>query len=692
MRRAVPSIPADTPVGLRRVLEALIEQMQVGSAQRGPALQAYPTIQDLIDMGVLNVDENSPLYASGRQFTLAQSKNWLSSTVPAWVTDNTEPPVPTGLLVVSNTANVVLIWDAITEAVFSNYKQTLVYRASSNNLSSAELIGSTTGNTYVDELPPAGVTYFYWLKHESKSELTSSFNDVNGTPTGNVPAAPTLSSAFSGENIVLSWTTPTSNLAIQYYVISHGATAGANPVGISQSNTIRFRADFLGTRKFWVQAVDINGALGAADDLDVTITAPGQPTVTQALVGGSLAISYSSVQGSLPIAYYEVRHGATFAGGTSLGTTLATRVEFVVNWTGSRTFHVVAVDTAGNVSASAASAFNVSTPSVSVVTAQVIDNNVLLRWTAAQGTLPIKTFNVYRDSVLIGSDPAAFSVIFESAAGNYLYEIEPVDTAGNVGAKVGTTATVAQPPDFVLFNNQQSAFTGTKTSAFFDADTGALYANVDTSETWEQHFTSRGWTSPQDQINAGYPLYLVGKTTGSYEEKVDYGTTIGSSKVTMTPTTYFQSGTVTITPSLATSPDDVSYTTFASVYEAYSTNFRYVKFKMDFAAGHDGTGLATDSSELIAIKPLTYKLDVKLKSAQGVVTCNSGDAGGTTVDITSWGFIDVQAITLTPLSTTAKHPTYDFVDAPNPTQFKAFLWDAAGARVSGDASWTIRGV
>jgi sulfur carrier protein ThiS len=38
-------------------------------------------------------------------------------------------------------------------------------------------------------------------------------------------------------------------------------------------------------------------------------------------------------------------------------------------------------------------------------------------------------------------------------------------------------------------------------------DNGVLFVPVDTEETWAEHFSSRGWTDIQDQIDAGYPYY-----------------------------------------------------------------------------------------------------------------------------------------------------------------------------------------
>lgn len=689
--KGLPEIPRDTPTGLRRLLEKMREMLEVRNAQRGNPLDANPTFRDLIDAGLVTVDPDAVLTAAGREF-VANTGNWLSSTVPSWVTDNTNPPTPTGLTALANQTVIVLNWD---DPLFTNYKQTVVYRAASNNLSLAERIGSTTGVTYVDELPPIGTVYYYWIRHESLSQLLSDYNDVSGTSVSNAPTAPTVSYSFDADLLVLSWTTPTSNLAIQYYIITFGDAVGDFAVGISQSNALRILADFSGSRTYWVQGVDINGSVGSAGSVAVTVAAPGTPDVTGAVTGGSLALSFTSSGGSLPVASYEVRYGSDFASGTSLGSVTGTRLEYVVDWTGDRTFWVVAADTAGNSSSAGQYTFALTSPTVSGLTPQVVDNNALLRWTGSAGTLPIAHYRVTKDSALVGTVAGVLTALFETASGTYVYGISAVDTAGNQGAEVTVSVVISQPPDYVLFDSLSSSFGGTKTNAFLDPTSGALYVNVDTTETWAEHFADRGWTSIQDQIDAGYTRYLVGKTTGSYVETVDYGTELSATKITMTPTTYFSSGSMTQTPTIETSDTGAfagEETTYAGVWSAYGTAFQYVKYTIDFSAAHDGSGGATDTSVLLAIKPLALTLDLKLKTAQGTKTCSSADAGGTEVDISSWGFIDVRSIVVTPLSTSARIPTYDFVDAPNPTEFSIYLWDTSGTRASGDVSWTIRGV
>jgi hypothetical protein len=54
--------------------------------------------------------------------------------------------------------------------------------------------------------------------------------------------------------------------------------------------------------------------------------------------------------------------------------------------------------------------------------------------------------------------------------------------------------------------------------------------------------------------------------------------------------------------------------------------------------------------------------------------------------------VDVDAITVTPGGTSPVTVVYDFVDVPNPLSFKVLLFNSTtGARVSGAASYTVRG-
>lgn len=685
----LPNLPPGLDPGLVKYLTKLGQQFEVTQSDRGSPLMSKPTIQDLIDIGVIRPNTNQQLQVNGKGFTLGSVTNWLSSAIPDWFTALLNPPVVAGLTVGLNASNFVLSWTAWNSTY---YAQTLVYRSQTNDLSTAVSIGSTTGNTYVDNLPASG-TYYYWVRNQTKSGNLSDFNAILGSTVGNIVSAPSIMSSFDAGDLILTWPTPTSALTIQYYIIRYGATfSGGIAVGVSNTNTLRISATFGGTRTFWIAAVDVNNQLGLAGSIAVAIPPPNAPTVVQTVQNASLVLNYSATAGILPVASYEIRYGASWAAGVTVAAGNITHFETSVNWTGSRTFWVAAYDTAGNVGTATQVLFSPAAPGTVTVTTQVIDNNVLLSWSAASGTLPVAYYMVDRGGTPIGPVAGRFTVIYETLAGNYTYGITAYDSAGNAGARSTATATVQQPPDFTLYSNANSTFAGTLTTCAVDAASGGLLCNVDTTETWATHFSSRGWTSIADQIAAGYPAYVVGKTSGSYVEVVDYTATIASSKATLTPTTYFASGTVTITPKLEMGVDGTTWPqSFPGVYSAFATSFRYVRYTAAFSAVHDGTGLAADTSALLVIQPLNYRLDVKQKTFQGMVSALSADVGGTPVDITGV-FADVSSLTLTALSTTPLYVVYDFVDAPNPTTFKVLVFNTSGTRVSATVSYILRGV
>jgi len=243
---------------------------------------------------------------------------------------------------------------------------------------------------------------------------------------------------------------------------------------------------------------------------------------------------------------------------------------------------------------------------------------------------------------------------------------------------------VNQPPDYQLQFDQNSAFGGTRTNvAAFD---GGQLATVSLTETWEQHFVSRGWNTPQDQINAGFPIYAQPSTTsGSYEEVIDYGTLLGSTKITATLTAAPVSGTVTTTPTISVSATSASgpWTNYPGLSSVFVTNFRWARIRYDFAS--------TGGDDLIIITGLNVRFDVKLKNDSGFVNAVSTDVGGTIVNF-NIPFVDVHSITLSPKGTAARIAVYDFTDVPNPTSFRVLLFDTAGNRVSGEVGWAVKGV
>lgn len=423
-------------------------------------------------------------------------------------------------------------------------------------------------------------------------------------------------------------------------------------------------------------------ALGkTAPPADVT----GFNAIIDPLIG--VTLQWSDVP-DLDLQYYEIRQGASWATGTILTRISATTYKLGAISGTAQTFWIRAVDTSGSYSANATSlTTSFAAPSAVTMTSEVIDNNVLLRWTVATSTLAVDYYEIRRGSTWAGGtvvgrvSNATFTTLFESSAGTYTYWIAGVDIGGNVGTPSNTSATVAQPPDFQLFANFNSTFSGTRSSAV--VENGILYLAVNTTETWATHFTSRGWNTPQDQINAGFPYFIQPtSTSGFYEETYDYGALIGSAKITVTPTYAVVFGSATVTENLQVSANGSTWTDLGNINNAFATSFRYVRYRITVAS--------SGGDDIVSVNNINFRLDAKQKNDSGMATVNAGDVGGTTV-LFSAQFVDVASITVSPQGTTALRAVYDFVDVPNPTSFKILLYDTAGNRASGTVSWSARG-
>lgn len=166
----------------------------------------------------------------------------------------------------------------------------------------------------------------------------------------------------------------------------------------------------------------------------------------------------------LDISHYIVREGTSWETGTLIVQTDGTKYQSREPSNGP--WWVKAVDTSGNESASATqAAISPVLPSVDNITGQVVDNNVLLRWTSTVGTFDIQTYEVRKGADaatadLVGNSDKTFDVVFETASGTYTYWIVPVDAAHNEGDSQSITLSVDSPPDFLLRNSFQTDWEG----------------------------------------------------------------------------------------------------------------------------------------------------------------------------------------------------------------------------------------
>jgi hypothetical protein len=289
----------------------------------------------------------------------------------------------------------------------------------------------------------------------------------------------------------------------------------------------------------------------------------------------------------------------------------------------------------------------------------------MLYWTLpARTSLPInsvllKKGSSWNTAALIGEKKGEFTTVLELKSGEFTYWAATIDTDGNESVPVSLTAQVSQPPDFTFFGDFTSSFGGAKLNAVFDVD--GVVMPINSTETWEQHFNTRSWASAQDQVQAGYPIYIQPTaSTGYYEEVFDYGTILASSRVTLNYSGLNVIGSPIIRTDISISVDGTTYTNYPAVSNVFATNFRYVKIRV--------TANSTTLTDLYKLTFLQVRLDAKQQYDNFTITALATDTLGT---IANFGteFIDVESLVPGVRSSTPLIPTIDFKDSVLPATY-----------------------
>jgi len=354
------------------------------------------------------------------------------------------------------------------------------------------------------------------------------------------------------------------------------------------------------------------------------------------------------------------------------------------------------LDTSGNESAiAAATVVSVSLPATPSLQAAVIANNVLLNWSDAKTTQPIRQYRIKEGASFAGATDlgsaggdSRFETYFFSSPGAKRIWIQAEDVAGNLGAPNAVDVTVSNALGFKLRADFASAFAGTKTNAALQAD-GSLLCPIDTAETWATHFSSRGWANSNAQVSAGYPLYLQpNPASATYQEVFDLGSTFTAAS-TITATFGLQwlvgNGSAAVQLAVSNTSSTGPWTDLAAGNQVTTDiDFRWVRVTIT-VSGDGGT------NDLASMTGLACRVSQQKLTDSGTVACVSTDSGGTTFTFNEV-FSGVASIQGTPIGTADRRVVIDFnYSTSNPTTCKVLLFDSAGARASGNVAIYIEG-
>lgn len=156
----LPSIPVNRENNA--TVSSLREIIQIWKGDRGNTLDRVVTFRDLVDLQVAAIGRQGRVGGGG------------AITPP----DPTYTEIPTALVATGGFGINFLDW----EVGPNNYAYTEVYRNTVDNLSNANLIGTSIASQFVDAYVTGGQTYYYWVRAISETDNPTDFNQAAGTP------------------------------------------------------------------------------------------------------------------------------------------------------------------------------------------------------------------------------------------------------------------------------------------------------------------------------------------------------------------------------------------------------------------------------------------------------------------------------------------------------------------------------
>lgn len=392
---------------------------------------------------------------------------------------------------------------------------------------------------------------------------------------------------------------------VAYYELRQGDTDDSwndsQKIAETRGNTYTLEIKEAAVYKFQVKAVDTSGNESAnANAISVNLSGPSAVTPSYQIVGTNALIQWTAATGLFAIEEYVVLKGATYGTATEVARVKGLSHSVRMDFSGQQRYWVVAYDVAGNLGTEAFVDVTVAPPEkISTMEVEVVDNNVLLKWTApGAGTLPIDHYKVYKgepfsSATLIGQVTGTFAAIFEVESGTYTYWVVAVDSAGNAGPELARSAVVSEPPDFIIVEDDTLAV-GSGTGINVDIDGDNMFMPANTTESWEAHFLNNGWNTIQDAIDAGNTKWLHPVPEDAYWEYViDYGTTLPPAIVKFSFVQEDVSGSPSFTTYIGLSTDGITYDT-EEASQRYASATRYVKVRIeigDFGASGSPKGL-----------------------------------------------------------------------------------------------------
>ncbi|HCA3884742.1 TPA: DUF1983 domain-containing protein [Salmonella enterica] len=152
-------------------LAAVVENMEIGTGQRGDGKDAFVTQRQLAELKLAKMN------ASGGGGRVSLTSGLGPGIFPA-MPQPERPTKPEGFEVTGGFGYVLLEW---VMPKYNGHSLAEVWRGTEDNLSDAVLVGTTPGQVYSDPVDP-GWKGFYWIRFVNSAGVSGPYNSPDGTP------------------------------------------------------------------------------------------------------------------------------------------------------------------------------------------------------------------------------------------------------------------------------------------------------------------------------------------------------------------------------------------------------------------------------------------------------------------------------------------------------------------------------
>ncbi|EKQ3908427.1 DUF1983 domain-containing protein [Salmonella enterica] len=152
-------------------LAAVVENMEIGTGQRGDGKDAFVTQRQLAELKLARMN------VSGGGGRVSLTSGLGPGIFPA-MPQPERPTKPEGFEVTGGFGYVMLEW---VMPKYNGHSLAEVWRGTEDNLSDAVLVGTTPGQVYSDPVDP-GWKGFYWIRFVNSAGVSGPYNSPDGTP------------------------------------------------------------------------------------------------------------------------------------------------------------------------------------------------------------------------------------------------------------------------------------------------------------------------------------------------------------------------------------------------------------------------------------------------------------------------------------------------------------------------------